>query len=173
MTLISLAITVAYMYILKWITKPVLFISLFLILATGVGCTVWNFMTAASLPEGDDKDYANAFGWVCAVFTVLYIIFLCCNYKNIMIGADIIGCAGDFVAKTPQIMVTPFLSYFSMIPILIWFIFTNIFLYASGTPKYVEDKMFADLEGSKQANWMFWIFLFGFFWIIAFFIGIQ
>lgn len=60
-----------------------------------------------------------------------------------------------------------------MLPVLIWFTCTNIFLYSTGTPQFEEKNMFTILEGGKNANWMFWIFLFGFFWIVAFFIAVQ
>lgn len=90
-----------------------------------------------------------------------------------MIGAEILGCAGDFVATTPEIIVTPLVSYITMIPVVILFTFTMVFLYSTGTPLYEEKAMFAVLEGGKEANWMFWIYLFGFFWIIAFLIAVQ
>lgn len=41
--LLSLVITVGYMWILKWITKCVMFTSLLLILVVGVLISLWNF----------------------------------------------------------------------------------------------------------------------------------
>ena len=84
------------------------------------------------------------------------------------------GVAGEFVSTQPRIMITPFVAYFCMIPIFIWFCFTMTYLYSCGTLKKHEDKeMFAGLEESNTAYWMFWFFLFGFFWIIAFFIAVM
>jgi amino acid transporter len=100
--LLSLAITVGYMYILKWITKIVMFTSLFLILVLGVLVTLWNFRQMSLYPEGsEDAKYSQAFGIISAVLTGLYVCFLCCQWRNIMIGSEILGCAGDFVATTP------------------------------------------------------------------------
>ena len=41
MGIISFVFTLIYMYLLKWITKPVLYISLFLIFIFGALVTVW------------------------------------------------------------------------------------------------------------------------------------
>lgn len=57
--LLSLVITVGYMYILKWITKCVMFTSLFLILVVGVLVSVWNFFQMYTYPAtSDDYKYA-------------------------------------------------------------------------------------------------------------------
>ena len=41
MGIISFVFTLIYMYLLKWITKPVLYVSLFLIFIFGALVTVW------------------------------------------------------------------------------------------------------------------------------------
>lgn len=41
MGLASMVITLIYMFLLKWITKPILYVSLFLILIFGGLITVW------------------------------------------------------------------------------------------------------------------------------------
>lgn len=83
------------------------------------------------------------------------------------------GVAGEFVSTQPRIMITPLVAYFMMIPIFIWFVFTNVFLYSCGWLDIQPKDMFATLKESNQAYWMFWFFLFGFFWIIAFFIAVM
>ena len=49
----------------------------------------------------------------------------------------------------------------------------NVFLYSTGEPKYNKGSMFAIIENSQNTEAMFWIFLFGFFWVIALFIAVQ
>ncbi len=110
---------------------------------------------------------------VAGVCTLLYTCFICCMWKNIKIGAEIMGVAGQFVATQPRIMITPLVAYFCMIPIVIWFIFTSVFLYSCGWLDIQAEDMFATLQESNEAYWMFWIFLFGFFWIIAYFIAVM
>lgn len=99
--------------------------------------------------------------------------FICCQWRNIKIAAEIMGLAGEFISTQPGIITTPFVAYFAMLPIVLWFVFTNVYLYAMGTPVKKERDLFATLEETEQSNWMFWMFLFGFFWICAFLIAIM
>lgn len=55
---------------------------------------------------------------------------------------------------------------------MIWYGAANVYLYSTGEPRFVEGKMFAQLDSTEEANVMFWVLLFGFFWIIAFLIAI-
>lgn len=50
MGIISFIITIIYMYLLKWITKPVLYVSLFLILIFGALVTVWCLQRMTQYP---------------------------------------------------------------------------------------------------------------------------
>lgn len=169
----SLFVTIIYMYLLKWITKPVLFSSLFFFFLWGSLITGWCFLNARKYPEGStDRKYTYGFGIASGILTTLYTVFICCNCTNIRVGAEIMGVAGEFVASTPRIMFVSFFAYFLMLPIVVWFTFTNVFLYSTGTPTFEKGEMFAQLEETKEAYWMFWIFLFGFFWIIAFMIAV-
>lgn len=70
-------------------------------------------------------------------------------------------------------MIIPLVAYLCMVPIIIWFIFTNVYLYSMGEKKIEKGDMFATLEESRMTYWMFWVFLFGFFWIIAFFVAVM
>lgn len=83
------------------------------------------------------------------------------------------GAAGEFVAMNTRIGFLPPVSYLVCIPVFVWFIFTNVFIYSMGTPTFKKEDMFATLKPSKAENALFWIFLFGFFWIVAFIIAIQ
>lgn len=80
---------------------------------------------------------------VAGVITLLYVIFVCCNWTNIAIGAEIMGAAGDFVATKPTIALVPVVCYILCLPVVAWYAATNVYLYSTGTPKYVEGAMFA------------------------------
>lgn len=169
----SLVFTLIYMFLLKWITKPILYVSLFLIFIFGALVTAWCVKQMGEYPEdSDDRKYSMAGACVAGILTGLYVIFLCCNWTNIAIGADIMAAAGDFLARTPYIALVPIVCYLLCLPIVAWYAAVNVFLYSTGEPKFVEGEMFARLEESKEAHYMFWIFMFGFFWIVAFIIAI-
>jgi hypothetical protein len=132
---ISFFVTLIYLYLLRWITKPILYISLFLVFLFGALITFWCYNIGSKYPEGsDDRTYAFVGCAVAGILTLIYTVFICCQWTNIKIGAEIMGVAGEFVSTQPRIMITPFVAYFCMIPVLIWFIFTMVYLYACGTP---------------------------------------
>lgn len=109
---------------------------------------------------------------VAGVLTLLYLIFLCCQFKNIAIGADIMSAAGEFVSMNPRIVMVPIVSYCFVLPIALWYAVVNAFLYSTGEPKFVKKEMFALLENKKDTETLFWLFMFGFFWVVAFIIAI-
>ena len=108
-----------------------------------------------------------------AVLTALYLIFVCCQWKNIQIGAAIMDAAGHFLATNPHIALVPLIIYALILPVVAWYAAVNVFLYSCGTPYHEERSMFAKLQETQETYAMFWIFMFGFFWIVAFLIAIQ
>lgn len=145
-SILSLFITLIYLYLLKWITKPIMYISLFLVFIFGALITFWCYKRSQQYPDGsDDQKYAYVATAISGILTVCYTIFICCQWKNIKIGAEIMGVAGEFVSTQPRIMITPFVAYFAMIPIVIWFIFTSVFLYSCGSISIEKYDMFATL----------------------------
>lgn len=60
-----------------------------------------------------------------------------------------------------------------MVPITVWFTFSMVFLYATGMPAPKPEDMFTRLEETRMAYWMFWFFLFGFFWIVAYLVAVM
>jgi len=170
----SLFITLIYLCLLRWITKPILFTSLFLILILGALVTAWCYLEMNKFPEGsDDRKYAMGGAITSGVLTALYVCFLCCQCTNIKIGAEIMGAAGNFVSSNARIVLIPIMSYVVCLPIMAGYIVVNVFLYSTGEPKFVEKAMFAHIENGKNTEAMFWIFLFGFFWVIALIMAIQ
>jgi len=109
---------------------------------------------------------------IAGIIVVLYIVFLCCNWTNIAIGADIMGAAGDFLASNSRIAFVPVICYLITLPIIAWYGATNVYMYSMGDPKFVDKQMFASMENEKSVEVMFWVFMFGFFWIMAFILAI-
>lgn len=149
MGLISFVITLIYMFLLKWITKPILYVSLFIIFIFGALITAWCVRRMGQYPqESDDYKYSLAGAVVAGVLTLLYVIFLCCNWTNIGIGAEIMGAAGDFLSKNSRIALVPIICYLICLPVVAWYAATNVFMYSTGKPYCnKEDKqMFASLK---------------------------
>lgn len=144
MAFASLVITLIYLFLLRWITKPILYVSLFLIFIFGALITGWCLRRMQEFPkDSDDYKYSLAGGAVAGILTLLYVIFLCCNWRNIAIGADIMSAAGEFVSANPRISFIPFICYVFCLPIVAWYASVNVFLYSCGDPKFIQGKMFA------------------------------
>ena len=93
----SIGYTFVYFFLLKWITKPILYLSLFFIFLCGAMVTGWSIHRAKLYPWCSvDWKYSVAAACLAGFFTLLYVVFLCC--VNIAIGADIMAAAGEFVA---------------------------------------------------------------------------
>lgn len=147
MGIASFFVTIIYMFLLRWITKPILFVSLGLILLMGGLITGWCAMRMQKFPpESDDYKYSMAGAIVSGVVTLLYFIFLCCNCTNIKIGADIMSAAGEFVSSNSRIVFVPLVCYLVCLPIVAWYAAVNVYLYSTGEPVYKQGQMFAVLE---------------------------
>jgi len=81
--------------------------------------------------------------------------------------------AGDFISSNTRIALVPSFITIIILPIVAWWAVSLVFLYSIGTPKYVERDLIASMELDAKTNYFFWYFLFGLFWLIAFFIALS
>lgn len=101
MCVATILIAMIYVFLLKWIVKPVLYVSMVLILALFVLFGFWSFMKRSDYDPTTQKknyDYATAGAGVGWGLAFLYACFMCCCWKNISLGASIMEAASDFVA---------------------------------------------------------------------------
>lgn len=74
----SLIITLIYIYLLRCITKPLLYVSLFLIFVAGILCGYWAFTKVEEYKGTEHAQYALAGAITIWVITALYLCFICC-----------------------------------------------------------------------------------------------
>lgn len=130
----SFGYTLVYFILLKWITKPIMYISLILTFIFGMMVTGWYSYEARNLlpKRSNDWEYAVAAACLSALLTLLYVIFICC--VNISVGADVMAAAGEFVASNPSTIFMPLFFYILCIPVVLWYGATNVYLYSTGEP---------------------------------------
>jgi len=121
-------------------------------------------------PDTDNYKLTMAGAYVSFVLAIAYMICVCCCWKNISLGASIMECASEFVSQNLRIIALPIVSYLVVIPVFIIWTFCAVYLYSIGTPVFVENSFIATIEWSKETTYMFWLYLFGLLWIIAFII---
>jgi hypothetical protein len=92
----TILISLIYITLLRWFVKPLLYVSMVLILVCFVLFGTWSFMKRSEFDATTQKknyDYATAgagIGWGLAF---LYFCFMCCCWKNISLGASIMEAA--------------------------------------------------------------------------------
>jgi hypothetical protein len=175
MAIVSFLITIGYVYLLKYFTKPLLYTSLFLIFLLGCGTTIYAYSETENMPFKDTKEYhaAKAGTTVIACIVVLYTCFILCNWSSISLGASIMETASEFVVENKSIIYQPFIGYAVCLPIIIWWTISAVFIYSMGTPIFEENTFVATIEGSTKSNYMFIYFVFGLFWVLSWIIAMQ
>lgn len=188
----SIVIAIIYVWLLKIIVKPLLYISMVLILVGFIllGGFAWMKKAeyAESRPDGwDDREDGSAMVWkdeknfkyanigaiVAWCVAALYACFMCCCWKNISLGASIMEAASKFVGSNLRIVLLPILSYIvSFIFFLFWFVAT-VHLYSIGEAESEPDSPVANIVWDKQNWYIMWYMLFALFWVVAYIICLQ
>lgn len=128
--------TFIYIQLLQCITKPILYGSLlgiFVILALMTYFSYDN-LTKFDANDTDSTDYkfAMAILVICGVITVLYMILVCCMWKAISLGASVMETASDYISDNRLITFMPFGAYLLCAPIMLWWVFTAVYIYGLG-----------------------------------------
>ena len=134
MSFAAFFLTICYVAALKYITKPLLYGSLLLILVFGLCSSWWAYNNVAKYEGTDQLVFAQVFALVVCVMTVLYVICLCCQWRNIKLGATIMQVTSDYLTDNKIVAVLPFLSYFICVPILMIWMWSSTYIFSIGTP---------------------------------------
>ena len=112
--------------------------------------------------------------WALALATLFCI---CCCWNNIMLGAALMQAASEFVTANLRIMITPLLSYVLVLTFFAWWVVSATWLYSMGNvvaPGNPNLSMMAELDPVDDfAYYTMWYYLFGLFWVVAFFLSLQ
>ena len=99
MSFVTILVSIAYIWLLKWITKPLLYTSMLIILLCFLVLAAYGYVVAQEYePKSDDWNMAMAGAIISGVIGLAYLICICCCWKNISLGASIMECASEFVA---------------------------------------------------------------------------
>lgn len=170
----TIVISIIYIFLLKWITKPLLYISMVVILAMFVLLGGWSWMQKDKYDaESDDYMYAQVGAYVAWGISAVYLCFMCCCWSNISLGASIMEAASDFVSQNLRIILLPIFSYLICLPFIVYWVYTAVYIYSIGEPEFEKNSFIANIKWDDRTNYMIWYFLFGLFWVIAFLICLQ
>jgi uncharacterized membrane protein YdjX (TVP38/TMEM64 family) len=143
-------VTLIYVWLLKIITKPLLYVSLLLIFVLGVASGYWAYKETVKIEDKTSSDYKVAMGGsiIIWIIVVLYTVFICCFWKSIALGASIMEASSEFITENKKIFFLPIIAYILCLPVVFWWTITSIFIYGLGTPKYDEYNFVAEVEGT-------------------------
>jgi len=172
----TILISLIYIFLLRWLTKPLLYTSMVLILAGFVLLGGWCWMKRSEYdPVKEEQNhmyatYGAAASWIIGA---IYLCFICCCWKNIALGASIMECASAFVTSNIRVIFLPICAYLICIPFIAYWMVTAVFLYSTGEPEYAEKSFIANISWEDKTRYMWWYFVFALLWCIAFFICLQ
>jgi hypothetical protein len=173
MSFVGLLVTIVYIFLLKWITKPILYISLVFILIFGLLAGYYAYLKVEEYKDTENEKYALAGAIFIWSLTALYLLFLCCNCHNIRLGASIMVAASDYIDDNKRIVLLPLISYLFCLPVFAWWTISTVYLYTVGTATFKENSFIADIVWDANVKEMLWLMLFGLLWVVSFFLALQ
>lgn len=135
----TLLISIIYIFLLKWITKPLLYISMVAILVAFILLGGWAWMKKDDydpVAEKENYDYATYGAYVAWGFAVVYFFFICCCWKNISLGASIMEAASEFVSSNLRIITLPVIAYTICIPFMVYWVVSATYIYSIGEVEF-------------------------------------
>ena len=95
MGVVTFIITLFYIWMLKCMTKPLLYSSLFIIFALGVGSGYYAYSQTMVIEDKESNEYKIALGGSIIIWIVvlLYTLFICCFWSSIRLGASVMEAA--------------------------------------------------------------------------------
>ena len=172
----TLLISAIYIFILKWLTKPLLYVSMVAILVAFVLLGGWCWLKKAEYNIETQKknyDYCLAGAITAWVVAALYMLFICCLWKSISLGASIMEAASEFVTSNLRILVLPVVAYLVCVPYIAYWSVTAVYIYSLGEPEFKPNSFFANIKWGDETRYAFWYFVFALCWCVSFFICLQ
>lgn len=148
MCFVSVFITMIYIFLLKWITKPLLYVSMILILAGFVLLGLWCLFKRNEYdPETQKKNwqYATVGMGVSWTIAVVYFLFMCCCFKNIALGASIMEVASEFIGGNFKIVSLPVITYFLSLIVFCYWMVTTIYVFTIGDVEFKKNQLYPNI----------------------------
>jgi hypothetical protein len=147
---VSLGFALTYVFCLKWFVKPLLYLSMLMILLFFLLLGAWSWLKMKDFQSGDGISPSNidpavyyknnimyckagaAIAWTIAF---IYFCFIICCWKNIALGAAVMETSSAFVGQNLKVLVIPFFTYIFVFLFLTYWILAAVWLYCIGEPQ--------------------------------------
>lgn len=160
-----------YLFLLRCIAKPLLYVSFILIFILAVGGGFYVFEYSSHYTSTDTVDAMKGMGILLWILAGLYLIILMCCCSRIQLAVAIMEAASDFVSATWSVFLVPFTFFFIIAAWMVFWIVSAVYVYSCGTPVRSTEYALANIEWNETTRYVWIYHIFGFFWITAFIIG--
>jgi hypothetical protein len=134
MVFVTVLIAIMYIWILKYIVKPLLWASMILCVGMFIGLGAYAYQQKNEFAEDDPNyQYCQVGAVVCFVLAGVFVCCILCCWNNIMLGAALMETASEFVGSNPMIVATPLVAYFFTLIFFLWWVISAAFIYSFGT----------------------------------------
>jgi hypothetical protein len=169
---ITTVICLIYLFLLRCIAKPLLYVSFVLIFTLLVGGGFYVYYLNLDYADTDNtKDVMKGMGILLWILSGIYLIILCCCWSRIQLGAAIIEAASDFVRNCLSVMFIPLFFFFITAAWVVFWVISAVYVYTVGDVKKADNLPIADITWNTTTRYVWIYHLFGLFWVSAFVIG--
>jgi len=169
---ISAVIAFIYLFLLRCVAKPLLYISFVLILLLLVGSGAYVFAQNKKYENGDKtKKIMEGMGILLWSLAGIYFIILMCCCSRIRLGIAITKATSHFMAVNPSLFFIPLIFFFIIGIWATFWIISAIYVFSVGTPYRSTSGPYTDIHWDNTTRYVWIYHLFGLFWVSAFIIG--
>jgi hypothetical protein len=175
---LAVLITFGYIKFMDWCAFWLAWFSVILLFFFFVLAGYGAWYTRSQLKNDDNDandDYNDHLFWTAMVFwlvSLVYVIFVACNWKSLKVSIAIIETAADFFADTKRIVLVP-LCYFG-VALIVFGVWLGALICVNSIGDIKVDSIKAqskDVEHSADTIYMLCYMWFGIFWLMAFLIS--
>lgn len=166
---ISLVFSLAYLFLLRWIAKPMIYISMVIIFLLLVGGGFYVFYVGLTYEAGDHtRNLMIAMAIVIWVLCFIYLVLICCCWRNIQLAAAIMQAASDFVRNTTRIFFVPGVFFLIIGVWVVFWVISAIWVFSVGDVEKRDGLPIGEVKWSTTTRYVWIYHLFGLLWVSAF-----
>jgi len=161
-----------YLYLLRWIAKPVIYTSIVMIFCLLVGGGFYVLFEGLTYDDSDHtKDVMIGMAIMIWIISFLYAVLILCSWKSIKLATAIMEAASDFVRQTPKVMMVPSIFLFFFGGFMVWWVISAVWLYSVGDIYKSSNSPFAEVHWNETTRYLWIYHIVGMFWISSFITG--
>lgn len=170
----SILITFVYIWLLKCLTRPILYISIFVILGAfiGLGYYAYSLKDSDTVVANGQTKYYEIGAYILWVVSFIYFCCVMCCWNNLALGGAIMEASSEFILQNCIVIFMPVIAYLEVMIFVAFWIVAGLYLYTVGDPVYKSNMFVNDI--TQPDNFIYYAigYLFFMLWVINFLIAL-